>query len=52
LSPRTAKAPSDWPAEPRSRTVRCPRCSPSIPNFRTIFDEIFVPIARCVFRML
>ena len=31
FSPWTAKAPSDWPAEPRSRTVMWPGCSLSMP---------------------
>ncbi len=52
FSPRTAKAPRDWPAVPRSRTVRCPGCSPAMPNFRVILLLILVPMARCVLRML
>ena len=32
LQPLTAKAPSDWPAEPRRRTVMVSSFSPVMPN--------------------
>ena len=48
----TAKAPSDWPAVPRSRTVTVSGCSPAMPYLRVIMAASRVPTARWVFRTL
>jgi hypothetical protein len=50
--PCTAKAPSDWPAEPRSRTVTWPGLRPAMPKRRVICELSLVPIARWVFRIV
>ncbi len=50
--PRTVKAPSDWPAVPRSRIVTVSGCSPAMPYLRVIIAANRVPTARWVFLTL